>query len=888
MSNRAQLVRACVAGATLIGAVLISNAAFAQQGCCEGGTATGANAWTTGNTTDQTPANIAGATAPPPVSSFFTPIPGNPAPLGAQGAPANAVSLPVKAAPVTAPSWWTHGEIEFGVRGFVNDPMRDGSLFGNTPGGGYVYLGQHSLGKYYEYSTVQPGAFGGGHVSTGTTDGLYQADIWANNIGYSDQSYLLNLSKIGEQYFSFGWDQTPHVYSTSAQTPYLGVGTNALTLPPGLLSKTATSSGIIVPFLHQTDVGIERDTAATSYRWTPTEAWDVRADYSHMARTGTQPAGVVGFAPAGSSVFSSPTQVPAPVDDTTQNFAANGEYAGISPWNQKFTVKLAYNGSRYNDNISSYTVQNPYCTGATAATCSSATLSPFARESTPPSNSANGVSGTVAAYLPWQSRYVGTVNYTLMTQDQTFQPMTANPSAVASPAAFFGGMPWNTVNSGFINGNPANPTNNLNGKIGTLLSNNVLTSQITPELTSKVTYRYYDFDNQTPRIIFPAWVSYDQTGSSLEKTISSLSISYIKQDASAELNWRPSREWNVTAGAGYERYSYEQADVNVTNEYSAKLSTDWKPTAWFTARASGYFSDRRYDTYNYNLFVSSMQFPAVPGFAPTTSAGWFYAPAYQQFMFDNRDRAKANIAFDIVAFRGVTISPTFKFQDDYYGLNPANQEGISNSRSTSWGVDVGYVVNPDLSFTVSYYWEDYNQLLYNYSSTFSGTGFTAPPGTCTPPFTAANPNANCLITTSDREHVNTLALVANYAALPNKLNFDARYSVSYGVDQQLLSTAAPAAACGNCQGQFPNDTTLFQRLDLTATYKFDPIWVNRWGFWGDVKAKLRYTWERNAVNNWQNDPLAAFTPILPSAIWLAYDNPNYNVQMIAASLIATW
>jgi hypothetical protein len=886
MSNRARRVRACTAGVTLIGAVLISNAAFAQEGCCEGGSATGANAWTTGNTADQTPANIVGATAPPPLSSFFTPIPGNPAPLGAQAAPADAVSLPVKAAPLTAPSWWTHGEIEFGIRGFVNDQNRDGSLFGNTPGGGYLYLGQHSLAKYYEYSTIAPGAFGGGHVSTGTTDGLYQADLWANNIGYSDQAYLLSLSKIGEQYFSFGWDQTPHVYSTSAQTPYLGVGSSTLTLPPGLLSKTATSSNIIVPFLHQTDVGIERDTASASYRWTPTEAWDVRADYSNMARNGTQPAGVVGFNPAGSNVFVSPTQVPAPVSDTTQNFGTNGEYAGTSPWNQKFTVKLGYNGSRYTDNNSSYTVQNPYCTGTTAATCSSG-LSPFARESTPPSNSANGVSGTLAAYLPWQSRYVGTVNYTVMTQDQTFQPMTDNPSAVASPAAFFGGIPWNAVNFGFINGNPVDPTSNLNGKISTLLSNNVLTSQITPELSSKVTYRYYGFDNQTPRIIFPAWVSYDQTGAFPDTTISSLSISYIKQNAGAELNWRPSREWNVNGGVGYERYSYDRTDVNVTNEYSAKLSVDWKPTTWLTARTSGYFADRRYDTYNYNLFVSSIQFPAVPGFAPTTSFFWFYAPAYQQFMFDNRDRTKANIAFDIVAFRGVTISPTFKFQDDYFGLNPASQEGINNSRSTSWGFDVGYVVNQDLSFTASYYWENYNQSLYNYTSTFN-PGYTAPPGTCTPPFNGANPAANCLITTSDKQHVNTLAVVANYAAIPNKLNFDARYSVSYGVDQQLLLTAAPNSACTNCQGQFPNDTTLFQRLDLSATYKFDPLWVDRWGIKGDVKAKLRYTWERNSVNNWQNDPLAPFTPILPTSIWLAYDNPNYNVQMIAASLIATW
>jgi hypothetical protein len=873
MSNRARLIQTYVAGVSLVGAALISTAALAQQGCCLGGTATGANAWTTGNTTDQTPANIVGATAPPPRDQVFTPV--------AEEPPAPLVKAPV------IPVWWSHGEVEFGLRGFVNDPQRDGSIFGDT-GDGYTYLGQHSLGKYYEYSTIAPGAFGGGHFSSGSSDGLYRADVWANNIGYSDQSYLLNLARIGEQYFQFGWDQTPHVYSTSAQTPYLGVGTTALTLPPGLLSNTATSSSIIVPFLHQTDVKIERDSAVASYRWTPTNAWDIRADYSHVDRSGTQPAGTVGFSPAGSSVFSSPTQVPAPVNDTTQNFGTNGEYAGISPWNQRYTVKVAYNGSLYNDNIANYAVQNPYCTGATAATCSSATLSPFAQISTPPSNAANGVTGTVAADMPLRSRYVGTVNYTSMIQDQTFQPMTANPSAVASPAAFFGGIPWNTVNFGFINGNPANPTTNLGGRIDTILSNNVLTSQITPELTSKLSYRLYNFDNETPRIIFPAWVSFDQTGAAMENTISSLTISYIKQNAGAELNWRPAPQWNVNAGAGWEHYSYVQADVNATNEYSGKASVDWKPTSWFTARASGYYADRTFDTYNYNLFVSSTQFPTVPGFTPTTGFFWFYAPAYQQFMFDNRQRTKTNIAFDIVAFRGVTISPTFKFQDDYYGLNPVNQEGINNSRSTSWGVDVGYVVNPDLSFLVSYYWEDYNQLLYNYTSIFNGFGYTAPPGTCTPPFTAANPAANCLITTSDKTHVNTVTALVNYAAIPGKLNIDARYAVSLGVDQQLLSTASPAVGCNNCQGQFPNDTTLLQRLDLTATYKFDPTWASLWGLKADLKAKLRYTWERNSVSNWQNDPLAPFTPVLPTSIWLGYDNPNYNVQMVAASLIASW
>jgi hypothetical protein len=134
----------------------------------------------------------------------------------------------------------------------------------------------------------------------------------------------------------------------------------------------------------------------------------------------------------------------------------------------------------------------------------------------------------------------------------------------------------------------------------------------------------------------------------------------------------------------------------------------------------------------------------------------------------------------------------------------------------------------------------------------------------------------------------------NYAAIPGKLDFDLRYTISAGVDQQKLLTNPnmPAGVCGTgittCVGAFPDNTTLFERLDAIATYKFDPIWVRQTGFTGDVKAKLRYTWERNSVSNWQNDSLAPFTPVLPSSIWLAYNNPNYNVHMIAASLIASW
>ena len=205
--------------------------------------------------------------------------------------------LPVKAAPAAVepiPYWWWHGELEVGGRFFLNDPQKNG----------LNYLGQNSLAKFYEYRDLRPGVFGNIWLSTGSRDGLYQVDIGGKNIGYSDQnynastggqhyfndqSYYLDASKAGEHYFNFQWDQTPHLYSTSALTPYNGIGGNNLTLPPGLakslfdaaqLGHFFTGSPSVLSLinanLHQTDIGIRRDTASVEYRWTPTDAWDIQ------------------------------------------------------------------------------------------------------------------------------------------------------------------------------------------------------------------------------------------------------------------------------------------------------------------------------------------------------------------------------------------------------------------------------------------------------------------------------------------------------------------------------------------------------------------------------------------------------------------------------------
>ena len=555
-----------------------------------------------------------------------------------------------------------------------------------------------------------------------------------------------------------------------------------------------------------------------------------------MTRTGTQPGYV--YSNNGLSGFGG-IQLPKPVDDSTQNYGVNGEYAGISPWGQKIIFKAGYNGSQYTDNYSAYSVQS-FNTANTPSDIS-----------TWPSNQANGFNATLAADLPWKSRYAGTLSYTRMTQDSSFIPASStNPYTL--PAA------------------------GLNGGIDTMLSNNVLTTKITPELTSKLTYRYYDFDNTTPELAFAAPVPVVDGGTNLAGNVNSISMGYTKQNAGAALNWRPTKEWNLGAEYGFERYDWTRADADVTNENSGKLYGDWKPASWFTLRASGSYGARRYDNYNYQGYVGFFQW-SCPGASCNTAE--LYASSYRQLMVDDRDQWKANLSADVVVVDRLTVTPTLKYVESKYGVDPTTQQGLQDSRNLSAGVDVTYVLNPNTSFMVGYMYEWGSQLLYGINCTeSSNTG-----AQCVAPQTLTN----------DTTTVQTFTALVRYAAIPDKLDTELRYTASYGTDNMnLFGSGAGFAANGvSTGGQFPENSTWFQRLDATATYTFDKDQIARMGWNGKVQAKLHYVWERNAVSDWAQDPLAPYAVVSGAAssdLYMAWYNPNYNVQMLMASLIFGW
>jgi MtrB/PioB family decaheme-associated outer membrane protein len=779
-------------------------------------------------------------------------LPGGGGTSGTQAGGTQAADIVVSGVP-----WWFHGYLETGERFFLNNPQRDG----------VAAFGGKSLAKYYEYSTVKPGEFLDGRFVAGSNDGVYGIDALSRNVGYDDQNYQLYLSKAGTSYLTLGWDQTPHVYSTSAQTIYNGVGSNALTLPAGLSNQLATAAGgaivptpaqaanvqaIISANEHGSDIGIRRDTVSVENRWTPTDAWDLRINYTNMRRTGTQVDGVSmnGFGPLGAV-----SQVTAPVADTTQNYGVSGEYAGTSPWGQKFTAKVGYGGSTYKDDSQSYTVEDPFCTTAALACAPAGSSSPLARMSLAPDNQANTFTGTLGVELPFKSRYMGTVSYEAMRQNQAFLPFTINPNA---------GVLINGQNPASVS---ALPATSLNGAINTLLVNNVLTTQITPDLKAKATYRYYNFNNDTPEISFSDWIVNDsRQASALPELapVSSLSMAYTKQNAGEELNWRPQRQWNFGAAYGYERYDWTRADATATNENSGKAFVDWKPTGWITGRASWQHGERRFENYDYLDLVATTQWP-------TPGASTRYQSAMRQFYLDNRDRNKGQFSLAVDLIRGLTVTPTLGILNDDYRID-STQLGFTRNHSVNTGIEFAYAINPNATFLFSYMNDRYDQQL-RASTVSDGTALTG------------DNTYNARI----KDYVDTYLAALSYAVIPGKLDLKLGYTLALASNSQPVvfgSGAIPAT------GQYPPVATRWQRFDATAKYKFDPDNVRRFGLSGDVYAKLYYAFERNDVTNWQNDLMQTYMYSVSSSTgymtWLAFDNPNYAVHKVAASLVFNW
>jgi len=141
----------------------------------------------------------------------------------------------LKAPPPVEEGWYFNGEFEVGGRAFIQRP---GSGFGRNANGSFLLPTQtESIAKFEKYGEIPPGIFLDSiYLDTGSKDGRYRFNFLGKDVGYNAQSYEFNFSEAGKHYVTLGWDQTPHLYSTSAKSLFSGVGTTNLTVEIGRAS----------------------------------------------------------------------------------------------------------------------------------------------------------------------------------------------------------------------------------------------------------------------------------------------------------------------------------------------------------------------------------------------------------------------------------------------------------------------------------------------------------------------------------------------------------------------------------------------------------------------------------------------------------------------------
>ncbi|WP_041802888.1 MtrB/PioB family decaheme-associated outer membrane protein [Rhodopseudomonas palustris] len=755
------------------------------------------------------------------------------------------------------------GEFDVGGRAFIKRPPKSSAHY-VTPASPTAPANRdpNNRSKFEEYGAIPPGLFAEYlRMTLQSKDGLYFGELRADNIGNNNQRYIVDASKAGEHYLTVVWDQIPHLYNTSALSIWNGVGTNNLTTTVAIPGSTlAPVGGVSTPAqraavtnalagkFNPLDVAIQRDKAAVAYRWTPDPHWDVKASYSHEKREGIQTSGVA----IGGLGSLQQLQAPRPIDDTTQIGKVTGQYFGPTPWGGHFNVQVGGGVSLFENNYSSFTVQNPF-----ADTVTPSIYSPAARISLMPSNQAYNTTVTSGVDLPFKTRWNSTIQYTTMRQNEQFMPFTVNPNI----ATFL------------------LPASSLNGEVNTFLYNTNATTQWTPEFRSTFRYRIYDNANQTPELLMPSYVVEDSSATGIAAGVPrrALAMSYTKQYASEDFQWRPAKWVTLGSSFGWEQWDRTRRDANVTNEFIGRGTADFKIYDVATLRSSLQYAERRYDNYDGRAMSLDTYYAAS-----NTGTNFLI----RKFDMANRNQTKANVFLDISGpsgsiFRDFVISPTAGLRFEDYPDDPAFF-GLRKSDSWNGGVDVTYVFKPGTALQASYLYETYDR-------------FQVGSGTITNPVTNATfPAVPDAFTSNTHEKVHTILVAANAEIIPGSLDFKLGYSLSLGKEDWDYGAFANYPLQGNGVGYspFPTVRTNVQRLDASLKHTVDPSIVTQLGWTGEVYLKARYIWERSSVENWQQDLMSPYLYLVDQTLARLIDmgatNPNYNAQYFQLSLNAKW
>ncbi len=539
---------------------------------------------------------------------------------GTQVPPGSANPAQTTAASQTTPQ----KKIQFGVGGL------NGSSFKFGEYNGLGNSGPFGIGNF--------DIRGGGAYDSKDT---YRWRMQGSNLGLQDRNLSVEFGKQGLYQVRFVYDEILANRSNMFQTPYLGAGTDSLSLPSNWIKPRVTqvnannlnlrsldavagagsfynSSGVLtapttaqlatlasiiaadVPDFANVNLATKRIRGEAQIVVSPNEKLDIAASFNRENKSGKKALGVVS-----SQVNENSVIMPYRVNwDTSQTTAA------INYKPNKLFLSVAYYGSYFNNNTASMTWQDIADPTKTAT---------IAEE---PSNQFNQVTVAAAYKISSAAKLVLAGSYGRNTQDQAFlSPSTAQNGQLAF------GLPRNSL--------------------GGLVVNSMFQAKFTAKKghwNYVAAYKFEDRDNQTPVNIYlfqdanesKSGVSSFAGLNGLPTTLGSNTNIYnnrayskLSHQLNAEAEFAPNKAQFFTLGYDWERNErscsgswISCADAPVVTENTIRAAYN-KSRGAFTARVDYSYGFRR-GTYNENSFLSLVPMANVTPAGSASTSVWGY------------------------------------------------------------------------------------------------------------------------------------------------------------------------------------------------------------------------------------------------------------------------
>lgn len=544
--------------------------------------------------------------------------------------------------------------------------------------------------KFEEYRDLDSGFLASLGIVGESADGDRTFDFRAAHIGRDDARYALSYGLSGRYEILLDYNKIPHRFGNGGHMLWNQTrpGVYEIANPvqaqiQGAVEQqfNANRTGVNFPFLdnllapylataQRVDLGLQRDRtlARIDLGRMGQLAWGL--EYTHENRNGNRPYGA-------SFGFNNVTELPEPIDYDTTNAELAGEWNG-----KRGGLRFGYRHSLFENNVSTLVWDNPFrATDSTDANAyqgpSSSSVSGAARgfADLAPENEANMAfaDGRVRFGGGWWAG--GSLSYNRMTQDDPLLPYTLNSAIVGVDPAT--GATFNPTD-------PANlPVRSADRKVDVLAFNGDAGTRFAEDFGLTFRYRYYDYDNRSPRIEFPGYVRFHSVWEEIPRI--TVPYAYTRQDLGAELTWDVFQASRVGLGYRHQIWDREFREVEKSDEDVLTLSYDTKPKRWLNLRASYEVSNRSIDSYDPEAQEASFLDPAGISNQPTLRKSAQAAREYDQL----------NVTADFLPTEAWSFTLGVTARDEEYD---ESELGLLADEVIQYNGEVSYTPGANLNF----------------------------------------------------------------------------------------------------------------------------------------------------------------------------------------------